>query len=181
MSIIETKLERRRIRLISALGDFQLASSASAFLAEVDVAERYSTKQLRRFRCYETSLIIAYTRPFTQTKGTVPRLSIKMTNAKLTQEQSSLHGRVMELRNKITAHTDEEMMRFATTTFPLDQDNGTDFHFLQMEFDEGLTFIGNELWEFDTLLRTVSAATYRTLLEQVQANPAAFRIRKNAD
>ena len=57
---------RRRQRLLYSLNDLQQALSASAFLHELDEGEEYSKVDLRRFRCFETTLVIAYTRPFTQ-------------------------------------------------------------------------------------------------------------------
>jgi hypothetical protein len=94
---------RQRIRLLYALGDFQLALSASAFLAECDPNEKYSKVDLRRFRCYETTIIMAYTRPFSQSKGSIPSLSLKLVGAQLDEAQRKLHQRLMDIRNKVLA------------------------------------------------------------------------------
>jgi hypothetical protein len=74
-----------------SLGDLQLALSAGAFLMECEPGEKYSKVELRRFRCYETALVTAYTRAFSQSKGTVPPLSFKMADLKLTADQMKLH------------------------------------------------------------------------------------------
>lgn len=138
--------ERRRIRLLYSLGDFQLALSACEFLYECDPQSRYSKIELRRFRCFETSLIIAYGRPFSQSEGGVPSLTLKMAKAELTEQQQALHRRLVRMRNKIIAHSDREMMRMTTQTFdvPLgDDDNGQKFIFIQSVFDEGITLLGD--------------------------------------
>ncbi len=47
--------------MIYSLGDLELALSAAAFLSEVDSDKTYNKVELRRFRCYETTVIVAYT------------------------------------------------------------------------------------------------------------------------
>jgi hypothetical protein len=76
--------ERRRIRLLYSLGDFQLALSACQFLSECDPQSKYNKIELRRFRCFETTLIITYSRPFSQSEGSVPPLTLKMAKAEFT-------------------------------------------------------------------------------------------------
>jgi hypothetical protein len=116
--------ERRRIRLLYSLGDFQLALSACEFLYECDPQETYSKIQLRRFRCFETTLIIAYCRPFSQSDGNVAPLTLKMAKVDLTEKEKLLHRRLIRMRNKIVAHSDRELMRMTTQTFlvPLNDD-----------------------------------------------------------
>ena len=53
--------ERRRRRLLYSLNDLQQALSACEFLYECDETHTYSKIELRRFRCYETTLVVAYT------------------------------------------------------------------------------------------------------------------------
>lgn len=57
-------------RLIIAHGDLQLALSAIIFLGEeVDEHARYSKVELRRFKCFETTFVVAYGRAFTNSNG----------------------------------------------------------------------------------------------------------------
>lgn len=82
----------------------------------------YSKIELRRFRGYETTLVVAYTRPFSQSRGAVPPL--KMVDLKLSKERQALHDRLMEMRNKIMAHSDSEMMRMTTQPFDVPMRDG---------------------------------------------------------
>lgn len=173
------KASRERIRLLYSLGDFQLALSAIEFLAECEIEENYSKIELRRFRCYETTAIIAYTRPFTQSHGQIPRLSLEMTGAKLTDEQTGLHAEVMRLRNKTLAHSDEAMMRMITKPHPIEVGSDFEFVFVETVFDEGLTFVGERLLELNELIRRVHHATVATLYKEAQARPADFDVCKD--
>jgi hypothetical protein len=172
-------LPRHRLRLLYSLGDFQLALSAAAFLSECDPEAKYSNVELRRFRCYETTIIIAYTRPFSQSKGGIPHLSLKMVGATLSAEQKKLHQKLMNLRNKVIAHSDADMMRMVSKAHLTKFDNGFKFVYLQTAFDEGLTFIGDELIALDELLHLMFSAMYTKLLKEAQMRPKDFDIRKD--
>jgi hypothetical protein len=64
---------RRRRRLLYSLNDLQQALSACSFLYECDDEGIYSKAELRRFRCYETTLVVAYGRAFSQSlAGGIP-------------------------------------------------------------------------------------------------------------
>ncbi len=80
---IVLQAERRRRRLLYSLNDLQQALSACEFLYECDETNTYTKIDLRRFRCYETTLVVAYTRPFTQSRGAAPPLTMKMAKASL--------------------------------------------------------------------------------------------------
>ena len=179
MNDINEHQSRQRLRLLYSLGDFRLAHSAVAFLSECDPDKKYSTIELRRFRCYETTIITAYTRPFSDSKGGIPRLSLKMTAAELTDKQKKLHQTMMDLRNKTTTHSDADMMRMLSQAHPMTFDKGFEFVWLETIFDEGLTFIGKELIELSELLNCVSAAVYTKLLKEAQERPNDFNLRKD--
>jgi hypothetical protein len=67
-------------RLLISVRDFQEALSAATFLLEeVDQSAKYSLAEIRRFRCYETAMVIAYARPFSMAKGEVGPLKPKDT------------------------------------------------------------------------------------------------------
>src|ERR1700738_5146630 len=114
---IKLNAERRRRRLLYSMNDLQQALSACEFMYECDETQTYSKIELRRFRCYETTLVVAYTRPFSQSRGEPAPLTMKMVDLKLSKERQALHGSLMEMRNKIMAHSDSEMMRMTTQTF----------------------------------------------------------------
>ncbi len=96
-------------RLILSLRDFAHARSAITFIEEEigDEGERYSLAELRKFTCYETTLIVAYARPFSESKG-LPRLSFQHLAVKLSPFNRALHEEMMSLRNKVFAHSDDE-------------------------------------------------------------------------
>ncbi|KWV60183.1 hypothetical protein AS156_30040 [Bradyrhizobium macuxiense] len=177
--------ERRRIRLLYSLGDFQLALSACDFLYECDPQGQYSKIELRRFRCFETTLVIAYGRPFSQSEGGVPPLTLKMAKAQLTEPQQALHRRLIRMRNKIIAHSDREMMRMTAKTFdvPLDDDeeNGPKFVLIHSVFDEGITLLGDLLIDTNELLRKLYHSIYKTLSDQAQIDPSLFNMRLDHD
>ncbi|MGM4927663.1 hypothetical protein [Tardiphaga sp. 619_E2_N8_5] len=172
----------RRQRLLYSLNDLQQALSASAFLHELDEGEKYSKVDLRRFRCFETTLVIAYTRPFSQSKGRFPPLTMKMIDFKPTPENLALHDQLMLMRNQIMAHSDAEMMRMTIAPFDIPFDDGTPpINLFQAVFDEGVTLIGSLLLETDILLHEVHNALFRTLFKDVQQNPASFDLRIDSD
>lgn len=171
--------QRQRLRLLYSLGDFQLALSAAAFLSECDPDEKYSKVELRRFRCYETTMIMGYARPFSEAKGEIPRLTLKMTGAKLNDEQRALHQKFLRLRNKVIAHSDAEMMRIVTKSHSMKFDDGRDFVFFETVFDEGLSFVGLDLVWADELLHIVHGAVLGKLIKEAQHQPGDFDLRKD--
>lgn len=173
---------RRRQRLLYSLNDLQQALSACAFLSELDENEKYSRVDLRRFRCFETTLVISYTRPFSQSKGGVPPLTMKMVDLKLTPERQALHESLMQMRNQIVAHSDAEMMRMTIASFdiPFDDDS-TPTNLFQAVFDEDVTLIGSFLVETDALLHEVYSAVFRTLFKEAQRDRASFDLRIDSE
>ncbi len=172
-------LGRQRLRLLYSLGDFQLALSAAAFLRECDPETDYSKIELRRFRCYETTLIMAYTRPFSASKGVVPRLSLKMTGSNLDANQITLHDRLIGLRNKVVAHSDDEMMRMISKAHTLEISDDFKFVFLETVFDEGLNFAGHDLYDVEELISVVSGTVFTKLLDEANFDPDQFDIVKD--
>ncbi len=170
----ETDQRDRRIRMLYSLGDFRLANSAATFLCEADDAEKYSEDELKRFRCYETTAIIAYTRPFSQSEGKVPRLTLDMTGAKLSDEQMQLHERLLKLRNKVIAHSDAEMMRMVCKPLPMKIGND-DVIFPETAFDEGLIF-GNSFdrKKFCDVIAIIAGGLHSKLLDEAQKRPEDF-------
>lgn len=169
--------EGRRIRLLYSLGDLQLALSATAFLAECETDERYSKVELRRFRCYEAALVTAYTRPFSQSNGTVPPLNFKMAGLELTDAQMNLHRKLVTMRNKVVAHSDREMMRITTQAFSMPLREKKEIVFVETVFDEGITLLGDLLIETNSLVHLVYSAIYKKLHDEAQTSPELFNLR----
>jgi hypothetical protein len=174
--------EARRRRLLYSLNDLQQALSACDFLYECEESNTYSRIQLRRFRCYETTLVVAYTRPFTPSRGAAAPLTMKMVGLKLSNHRQALHDRLMDMRNKIMAHSDSEMMRMTTQPFDVSmQDGERPMYLVQTVFDEGVTLLAALLIETNELLREVYQAVYGTLHKELQANPELFNIRIDSE
>lgn len=85
----------------------------------------------------------------------------------------------MQLRNKVIAHSDAEMMRMVSKTHSTKFDDGFEFVLLQTVFDEGLTFVGSDLINLNELLHLVSSSVYTKLLKEAQKRPKDFDIRKD--
>jgi hypothetical protein len=179
---IALRADARRRRLLYSLNDLQQALSACEFLYECEENSSYSKIQIRRFRCYETTLVIAYTRPFTQSRGAAAPLTMKMVGLKLSNDRRALHDRLMDMRNKITARSDSEMMRMTTQPFDVSMRDGEPpMYFIQTVFDEGVTLLGTLLIETNELLREVYQAVVETLHKELQANPESFNIRIDSE
>lgn len=165
----ERKEDLRRLRMLYSLGDFQIALSAVAFLKEADEEERYSIEKLRRFKCYETTMITAYARPFSDSKEGVPKLSLKMCGVTLSNDESHLHERLIHLRNKVFAHSDAEMMRIANRVRTLEIKGDRPVNVFLPIFDEGLffsTFI--EQMRVSELIGKIHFNLYKRLYDEAQ-------------
>lgn len=167
--------------MLYSLGDFQLALSAFDFLLECDPEAIYSRVELRRFRCFETTMIVAYSRPFTTSKDKMPHLSMKMIGVELTAEQQALHERLLTKRNKAVAHSDKEHMRMAVKSFPIEMLDREPLHLFDAVFDEGLDFLGSDLLKVGDLINTLIHSTHETLVRRSQASPDRLDVRLNAD
>ncbi|KRE08899.1 hypothetical protein ASE61_04955 [Bosea sp. Root670] len=166
--------------MLYSLGDLKLALSAANFLSECEPGEKISKVDLRRFKSYETTLVVAYARPFSASRGTdrIPPLSLKMTGAKLTVEQRALHDRIIELRNKAFAHSDGDMMRMLVRPIEVDgKEEGDTITLVQTVFDEGLEFLGMELLDVIELMNAVYGALYHQVHVEAQQDSRRFDFR----
>ena len=164
MNITEAQLERA----IYSIWDFQQALSALTFLIQdCDFDAKYSKVELRRFRCYESTLIISMARPFEKTrKGTT--IGLRAIGINLSQDQKALVDKVLELRRKIVAHSAEEEMHFRVTTFPI-KDIGVNVpHF---QFNEGLHLGEKELRELEYFLRILTSQMGEFFYKVAQKQP----------
>ena len=100
------------LRLIYSAWDFQQALSAVTFLLEdCDYGSKYNAVSLRRLRCYETTAIISFCRPLEPSRGSTV-LGFRVLGVRLTAQEEKLKKRVLQLRRKVVAHSDEEAMLF---------------------------------------------------------------------
>lgn len=169
----------RRVRMLYSLGDFQQALSAYDFLLECDLDKTYSVAELRRFRCYETNMIVSYARPFLTSKGDMPKLSMKMIGADLSVADRELHDALLQRRHKVVAHSDEEFMRMAVEPFTMEMPDGDPLHVFIPTFDEGMEFIGMGLYPVGDLIRKLMQSLMNTLWEQAQEDPERVRVLLN--
>lgn len=172
------KAQKRRIRLVYSKKDIQLALSAADFLLDCDPNDRINKVELRRYKCFETTAIVAYSRPFSASHGGVPKLSMKMIGIRLDDQEQALHDKIISLRNKVVAHSDSEMMRIVVSQKDLDIGNGLRMPFIQTAFDEGLEFVGfGPVTNMLCLFHRVYAGIFETLLEDAARNPDSFNFR----
>jgi hypothetical protein len=166
----------RRIRLLYSLKDIQLTLSVAEFLSECDPDESIGKVELRRYKCYETTAIVAYARPFSQSRGGgFPRLSMSMIGVRLEEPMQALHTQIINLRNKQIAHSDAQMMRMVVKTGDVNIGNGQTMPIFNTAFDEGLDFVGySNVSRMIHLFHIVYFAIQESLLEDARANPAKF-------
>lgn len=177
--------EKQLLRAIYSVWDFQQALSSLTFLLEdCDFDEEYSKVELRRFRSYEANLIISMARPFETTRGGTT-IGLRALGIKLTVEQQSLVDKVLDLRRKIVAHSDEEEMHFRVSTF--DVLDG-EFNIPHFQFNEGLHLEKEELLKLELFLRDLKQklaiffyeiAQYQPELLNKYREPKSFKSEKN--
>lgn len=158
--------ERQLIKAIYSSWDFQQALSALTFLLEeCNFDSKYDKVSLRRFRCYESNLIISLSRPLEPTRGGIV-LGLKNLNIEFTPREKLLIKKISDLRNKVIAHSQEDEMHFRTNTFPVDEFNIPDFR-----FSEQLFLSEQELYEIEELLHKTLAQMSRFFFKVAQENP----------
>lgn len=164
-------LRRTFNRIAYSLWDVQQSLSALTFLMEeCDYSASYSRLELRKFRCYEASLIVSLSRPFVQSRKATT-LSLKKIGLRLDSDDKRLLDRVVELRHKLVAHSDEDQMHFRTELFNLDEDAPK---LPNLIFDEGLLLNENELRRLEGLLRTLRQSISGYLFQLSQSSPDLF-------
>jgi hypothetical protein len=173
------KAERGRfIRMMYSRYDLQLALSAITFLSECEWERPISTVDLRRYKCFETTAIVAYTRPFVESRGGHYPLNFKMINFLPSAPQLAFHDEIINLRNKVIAHSDFDMMRMVSEHYTIPMPHqGKDFVFFQSVFDEGITLNGKKCDAVENLIRYVFDALVRHLYSEAQNNPGKFSFR----
>ena len=90
--------------------DLQHARSALTFIQEdVEWETKYSLAELRRFQCYEASLVVSYARPFWKGTSHIKALSFGALGIKLPPFTRAIHEDLLSKRNKVFAHSSSRM------------------------------------------------------------------------
>lgn len=150
-------------RLILSLRDLNHASSALTFVAEdVDFDAKYGLAELRRFMCYETTAIISYARPFSQSYSDIPSLAYGKLGIKLSPFTRALHDKLIAKRNAIFAHTDpDEVLHSHPHAMTHTRPDGSRFSTLMPpRFIEGTMLESDEFEQMRLLVSSLTVAVY---------------------
>lgn len=163
-------------RIIASQWDFQQALSALTFLLEeCDFDVAYSRIQLRKFRCYETTVIVSFARPFEASRGKTV-LGLKNIGLSLSSAEKELKARLMGLRRQVIAHSDEDAMHFrGTVLFPFDD---SPLALPLLRFQETLYLDPEELRPLEALLRRLMQGITSSLFTLAQSQPARLDVYK---
>lgn len=129
-------------RWCMGFNDLQMALSSLTFLdEELDYdQEKYHYVELRRLKCYELSFVVSYARAFTDSNGSrYKKISLKSIGVSLTGCERATHERIINIRNKIYAHSDQEFYILRADHHEMDL-NGVPFSLTHIRADEGLQF-----------------------------------------
>ncbi|GFE77833.1 hypothetical protein NTCA1_54820 [Novosphingobium sp. TCA1] len=124
-------------------------------------------------------MVVAYARPFSSARGKAAPFSWKLLGAGFTLEPSerALHSRLIDSRNRLHAHSDDEHSDITGEILRSDLGDGRSFDFLSVFGGEWLFFDGGEVEAIHTFLWKVRSHVDKA----VQNHPAprdAFPVRK---
>lgn len=149
----------------------QIDLSQSAFFADQICAQRLhhepweiNWKDYLHQMAYMTSLIIAYSRPFSPARG-FPNFPSKLLK-ELTLEEKKLHEQLLSQRNKTYAHTDLDLKKVRPIMH-----NGTPN---AIEAYPQLRMTADEIKEIRKLIYKISIAIQKKILEIAQSHPQIF-------
>lgn len=165
-------------RIIYSGWDFQQALSALTFLCdECEFDGNYSRIDLRRFRCFETTMIVSFARPFKAGRGREP-LDLSKIGFSITEEESKLKDRMLWLRDKVISHSDEEEMEYKTYLIKPFDDH--DIVFPAEQFIESLYLSGIEYSNIEKFLRRILHAIAQYKFDFAQSHPTKFEQTKES-
>lgn len=136
-------------RLMMSARDFQQALSANTFLREdCDWDAEYNLSDMRRLQCFETTMVVAYSRPFSKVRGFSTPFRFKLLpNFALTSEESDLHEKLINQRNRLHAHSDGDFTQLRLEIWRTDIGGGQSFDYVRPQGGEALNFSEDELWK----------------------------------
>lgn len=163
-------------RIIYSVWDFQQALSALTFLMEeCEYDKKYNVVDLRKFRCFETTLIVSFARPFKTGRGR-EELDLSSIGYELTAEESDLKDKLIRLRDKVVSHSDEEEMEYRT--FSIQPFDDHDVRLPIARFQEALYLEEAEIYKIQTLLKRLNRALAEFQFKEVQLTPREFNRHK---
>ena len=159
-------------RIIYSSWDFQQALSALTFLyGECEFDKKYSKVELRRFRCFETTMIVSFARPFKVGRGR-ETLALSRIGFEFTEDENKLKDKLLRLRDKVVSHSDEEEMEYRTYSFqPFDD---SQVRMPVAMFQEALYLSEDEYCEIEKLLHRLIDAIARYKFRFAQSNSEQF-------
>ena len=173
-------LSSEAIRHIYSLQDFQMAMSAAEFLSELGMDKTYSKIEMKKYKCYETTMITAYARPFSQSHGDTPKLTLSKLQIQLSEDQMALHKELLELRNKVFAHSDGDRMRMRINIHSTGSNESDKLNFPEFIFEEGVNFLGVlEMNNVMNLIHLLVHALVKILFPLIQNLPDDFSYTKD--
>lgn len=156
-------------RLAYSLWDFQQSLSALTFLMEeCDFDAKYTAVELRRFRCFESTVIISFARPFEGSRGQTV-IGLRAIGIQLTEQERQIQERLMKLRRKVVAHSDDDEMHFNVQLIQPMEDCKLRVPLLR--FQESLYLTSAELRPLEDFLRRLTHAITGALFQLAQSNP----------
>lgn len=163
-------------RIVYSSWDFQQALSALTFLCEeCDFDGRYSNIQLRKFRCFETTAIVSFSRPFKVGRRRKV-LDLSEIGFEYSEDEERLKDKILRLRDKIVSHSDEEEMEYITHSFRVFDDS--DIRMPATIFRESLYLNEDEYNALESLLHRLLYAIAKYKFKYAQTNPELFEQRK---
>lgn len=158
---------RQLTRMLLSCSDFSQAMSAAAFLAqEFDESANYALQDWRKFRCYETTLIVSYARPFAGARGGAPTFGFKAVDVTLTDNERALHDRIIELRNKLYGHSDADHVEMSVMCMhEVFAHNGVEMNLIMPRFDETTRLSQSEMLALTELASKLYHAAFRKIQE----------------
>lgn len=142
------------VRIILANRDFQESLSAITFiLQKMDPEEKelFEIAELRKIRCFETTALVAYGRPFnSERNGKKDKLSFDDININLNKKEKALHEKLIKLRNTVYAHSDSEYGEFNASIGEL-KIHDEPYYILKSDHPEGTRLRWKEFLNFEAL------------------------------
>ncbi|QWZ64894.1 hypothetical protein [Aeromonas sp. FDAARGOS 1417] len=164
-------------RIIYSGWDFQQALSAVTFLMqECEYDKKCSHIDLRRLKCFETTLIVSFARPFKVGRGR-EELDLSLIGFEFSTEELELKNKMIRLRDKVVSHSDEEEMEYRTYSIKLFDDH--DVRMPIARFREALYLEEDEIKKLEHLLHRLIYALSIYQFKIVQSCPDEFNKRKS--
>ena len=114
-------------------------------------------------------MVISFARPFQMSKGH-STLSLKTVGIELNDREIQLKEMLLNVRRKIIAHSDKELMHFKSST--IKAFDNSDIRMPVITYDEGLYFKESELLEFKDFFFALKEHLCKFVFRLSQENPA---------